>query len=104
MSRDDIEAKEIDRLEQFIKEPRRDHTYLIDGKRDEDQSTICRRTDANSTTTCLKLRMPSTKLFAEMQRLNFFCILPQGKEIEHKDSWYRLTDGNRHREDRDGMQ
>lgn len=72
--------KEVERLRDFIKEQSVEHTYLIDGPRDEQISTICRRMRDGSTA-CLKLGMPSTKLFAEMQRLNYFCILPQGKKV-----------------------
>lgn len=73
----ELSTKEVERLEQFISEQKSNNTYLIDGKRDEDESTICRRTKDGSTA-CVKLKLPSTKLFAEMQRLNYFCILPQG--------------------------
>lgn len=66
MATEDV-AKEVERLEDFIKEQRPDHTYLIDGPRDVPESTICRRNDEGSTN-CLKLKIPSTKLFAEMVR------------------------------------
>ncbi|BFZ56103.1 hypothetical protein PYCC9005_003145 [Savitreella phatthalungensis] len=98
-------AKEVSRLESFIREKGPDKTYLIDGDRDDDRSTICRRGGAGMITKspqddplkvpisavgkdlanrhsasleCLKLAMASTKLFSEMQRLGYFCILPQG--------------------------
>ena len=146
-----VYAREVDRLESFIRERGDDKTYLIDGDRDDDRSTICRRdgrtestsvshvssaasadqaspiTAATTSTTkgmtsadrsdnnssssleCLKLRLASTKLFAEMQRLGYFCILPQGKLLYSKTcrshETKRETDAwlNRDNEERDGV-
>lgn len=56
--------KEIDRLQSFVKEQKND-TYLIDGPRDTQESTICRK-GKDGSTNCLKLKIASTRLFAEM--------------------------------------
>lgn len=155
-----VHAREVDRLESFIRERGPDKTYLIDGDRDDDRSTICRRDGRSEPATvshnnssaaaaaagtrdggagakksadsplsaaaaagtapgggggsaaamatrrmteserqegsveCLKLRMASTRLFAEMQRLGYFCILPQGMcrtLLVHQESYDRAS-------------
>ncbi|ORY78602.1 hypothetical protein BCR37DRAFT_394542 [Protomyces lactucae-debilis] len=77
----DIIEKEQSRLSHFIKEQspsaRAAPPFWIDGPRDGEESTICTRSSAGDQSNCLKLRLASTKLFSEMQKRGFVCLLPQ---------------------------
>jgi len=69
------EGKEIERLKQFTAESQ-DSVLYADGPRNGTQSTVCRRLPQGGQS-CLKLQFASTKMFEELQKLNYFCILPQ---------------------------
>ncbi|CAH6718590.1 hypothetical protein CLIB1444_01S10132 [[Candida] jaroonii] len=49
--------------------------FVIDGEKDVDTSIICTE-DGNGGKTCLKLQYNSIQLFKQMQKLEYFCSLP----------------------------
>ncbi|ODV78115.1 uncharacterized protein CANTADRAFT_7571 [Suhomyces tanzawaensis NRRL Y-17324] len=49
--------------------------YIIDGEKNIKQSIIC-TSDTNGGKTCLKLGVNSIELFKTMQKLEYFCSLP----------------------------
>lgn len=49
--------------------------FVIDGEKDVDTSIICTE-DINGGKTCLKLQYNSIQLFKQMQKLEYFCSLP----------------------------
>lgn len=49
--------------------------FIIDGEKYADQSIICTNNE-NGGKTCLKLRYNSIELFKQMQKLEYFCSLP----------------------------
>lgn len=71
----EVEAKEIERLQQFSNEAKDDVLY-VDGSREVPESTVCRRFQSGGQS-CLRLRLASTKMFEQMQNMGYFCILPQ---------------------------
>ncbi|KAK6463918.1 hypothetical protein DFJ63DRAFT_333517 [Scheffersomyces coipomensis] len=50
--------------------------FVIDGEKDTQESIICTTNDADGGKTCLKLQKASVELFKTMQRLEYFCSLP----------------------------
>lgn len=49
--------------------------YIIDGEKEIEESIICTNNEQGGKT-CLKLRYNSVELFKQMQRLDYFCSLP----------------------------
>lgn len=61
-------------VESFIQQNPK-NLFIIDGEKDIAQSIICTE-DANGGKTCLKLQYNSIQLFKQMQKLEYFCSLP----------------------------
>ncbi|KAJ7702336.1 hypothetical protein B0H17DRAFT_1194832 [Mycena rosella] len=87
------EAAADDVLKTFIERAPKSQ-YTFDSERGAPTSEICRSPpDADpsspsaSTTTrdCITLQMHSTRLFAAMQNLGFFCALPMDPERTHME-------------------
>lgn len=49
--------------------------FIIDGEKYKDESIICTNNETGGKT-CLKLRYNSIELFKQMQKLEYFCSLP----------------------------
>lgn len=62
-----------DSVAEFVSE-RPLNMFVIDGERDVDQSIIC--TKVGPSKTCLKLKANLVELFRTMQRMEYFCSLP----------------------------
>lgn len=56
-----------------LQKPR--NLFIIDGEKYADESIICTNNE-NGGKTCLKLRYNSIELFKQMQKLEYFCSLP----------------------------
>lgn len=52
-----------------------ENMFIIDGEKYADESIICTN-DAQGNKTCLKLKYNLIELFKQMQRLDYFCSLP----------------------------
>lgn len=66
---------EINRsVNEFVRE-RPSNLYVIDGDREQQESIIC-TSNASGGKTCLKLGYNSIELFKQMQKLEYFCSLP----------------------------
>lgn len=61
-------------VDDFVNE-RPANMFIIDGEKYKDESIICTNNEAGGKT-CLKLRYNSIELFKQMQRLEYFCSLP----------------------------
>ncbi|RLV96521.1 hypothetical protein JA1_000197 [Spathaspora sp. JA1] len=71
---DTVDPKQAEsKITEFVeKEPWK--LFIIDGERDAQQSIIC--TDTNNGKTCLKLGINSIEMFKIMQKMEYFCSLP----------------------------
>lgn len=49
--------------------------FVIDGEKNVDESIIC-TSDERGNQTCLRLKYNSIELFKQMQKLEYFCSLP----------------------------
>ncbi|ABN66402.2 predicted protein [Scheffersomyces stipitis CBS 6054] len=52
-----------------------ENLYIIDGEKNVTKSIIC-TSDSDGGKTCLKLQISSIELFKTMQKLEYFCSLP----------------------------
>ncbi|KAG5358397.1 hypothetical protein CJU89_4956 [Yarrowia sp. B02] len=66
------EKTELGKLTAFVKEDPQ-NTYYIDGEREVARSSVCRNTQQGRT--CLQLLISSKVMFAQMQKMNFYCAL-----------------------------
>lgn len=55
---------------------RPNNMFVIDGERDAQQSIICTNNETGGKN-CLKLQYNSIQLFKQMQKLEYFCSLPE---------------------------
>lgn len=60
-------------------------TYTLDGERTKTVSELCKRLP-NGGLSCLKLDIASRELFAIMQKLDYFCTLPQDPSKTYSES------------------
>ncbi|KAF5212868.1 hypothetical protein A9F13_10g00561 [Clavispora lusitaniae] len=61
---------------------RPENLFIIDGEKYADESIIC-TSDEQGNKTCLKLRYNSIELFKQMQRLEYFCSLPNNMDATY---------------------
>ncbi|KAK6203248.1 uncharacterized protein RJT21DRAFT_125725 [Scheffersomyces amazonensis] len=64
---------------EFVKtheNPLQTAVFVIDGEKDSKESIICTTNDRDGGKTCLKFQDYSIELFKTMQRLEYFCSLP----------------------------
>lgn len=62
-------------VDEFV-DKRPNNMFIIDGEKDVKQSIICTN-DESGGKTCLKLQYNSIELFKQMQKLEYFCSLPE---------------------------
>lgn len=78
----DIKIKEITNVQNLNQEvtefvsQRPSNLFVIDGEKEKLESIICTSTGPNGGKTCLKLGYNSIELFKQMQKLEYFCSLP----------------------------
>lgn len=59
-----------------------ENKFIIDGEKYSDESIICTN-DARGNKTCLKLKYNLIELFKQMQRLEYFCSLPNDMDATY---------------------
>lgn len=59
-----------------------ENMFIIDGEKYSDESIICTN-DARGNKTCLKLKYNLIELFKQMQRLDYFCSLPNNMDATY---------------------
>ncbi|KAK6458101.1 uncharacterized protein RJT20DRAFT_28958 [Scheffersomyces xylosifermentans] len=68
-------AEEVDGAVTGFVQAKPNNLFIIDGEKQLDQSIIC-TSDPDGGKTCLKLQINSIELFKTMQKLEYFCSLP----------------------------
>ncbi|CUM65613.1 uncharacterized protein PRCAT00003261001 [Priceomyces carsonii] len=63
-----------EKLQEFV-QAKPKNMFIIDGEKDTKDSIICTNNETGGKT-CLKLGMSSIELFKTMQKMDYFCSLP----------------------------
>lgn len=60
---------------EFVNE-KPNNMFVIDGERDKNESIICTSNNGGTGKTCLKMKVNLVELFGVMQKMEYFCSLP----------------------------